>query len=284
METIRSLQNIEFRTLYRGFNQAFKDYELQLNITELQTMLHRRGFEPKLSFGAFHNKELIAFTFNGIGNYNGTKTAYDTGTGTIKEYRGRGLATNIFTHSIPHLKNAGISQYLLEVLQHNTSAISIYKKSGFEICRNFNYFSIDKTKINFSNKTADSIDEIKNISLHEKKIMSSFWDFHPSWQNSFEAIEREPEDYIFRGAIKNQSLIGYIIFEPVSGDITQIAVDKNHRRQGVATGLLHEICKLNQHKNIKALNTDVNCTGITGFFKSHGIHAIGKQHEMIRQL
>jgi ribosomal protein S18 acetylase RimI-like enzyme len=81
-----------------------------------------------LSFGAFKNEDLLAFTFNGIGEYHGIKTAYDTGTGTLKEYRGQGLAKCIFQHSLPFLEEAGIRQYLLEVLQHNEGAVALYKK------------------------------------------------------------------------------------------------------------------------------------------------------------
>lgn len=41
-------------------------------------------------------------------------------------YRGQNLADTIFTHSIPFLREAGIHQYLLEVLQNNEKAIAVY--------------------------------------------------------------------------------------------------------------------------------------------------------------
>ena len=41
-------------------------------------------------------------------------------------YRGQNLAGTIFTHSIPFLREAGIHQYLLEVLQNNEKAIAVY--------------------------------------------------------------------------------------------------------------------------------------------------------------
>jgi ribosomal protein S18 acetylase RimI-like enzyme len=104
-------------------------------------MLKRRGFNPDLSFAAFDNNEIVSFTFNGIGNFNGIPTAYDTGTGTLKSHRGKGLATQIFEYSIPYLREAGIRQYLLEVLQHNTKAVSVYKNLGFKTSREFNYFA-----------------------------------------------------------------------------------------------------------------------------------------------
>jgi ribosomal protein S18 acetylase RimI-like enzyme len=86
---------------------------------------------------------------NGIGIVNGVKTVYDSGNETIKVFQGQGLASKIFTHSIPILKEAGVSSYLLEVLQHNTSAVSVYKKLGFQVSREFNYFSEPKEGFQF---------------------------------------------------------------------------------------------------------------------------------------
>ena len=137
---IKSLAKTDFDTIFKAFNQAFADYEIKINDVQLKAMLKRRGYHPELSFAAFDGNEIVAFTLNGIGNFNGVSTAYDTGTGTLKAYRGQGLATKIFEHSIPHLKEANIGQYLLEVLQHNTKAVSVYRNLGFEVSREFHYF------------------------------------------------------------------------------------------------------------------------------------------------
>ena len=122
---IKSLGKTDFRTIFAAFSNAFADYDIQLNADELKTMWKRRGFNSDLSFAAFEGENIVAFTLNGIGCFNGIKMAYDTGTGTLKEYRGQGLATKIFEYSIPFLKEANINHYLLEVLQHNTKAVSV---------------------------------------------------------------------------------------------------------------------------------------------------------------
>lgn len=89
MIEIKSLEGISFERIYKAFSLAFSDYEVSVDEIEFKSMLKRRGFNPALSFGAFFDGNLVAFTFNGIGkNYNGRFTAYDTGTGTRKEFRG----------------------------------------------------------------------------------------------------------------------------------------------------------------------------------------------------
>ena len=50
---IKSLENTCFGTLFEAFGQAFADYEVQLDETQLRRMLRRRGFDPRLSFAAF---------------------------------------------------------------------------------------------------------------------------------------------------------------------------------------------------------------------------------------
>ena len=281
---IKPLTKIDFDIIFKAFNQAFADYEVQLNYEQLQAMLTRRGFNPALSFAAFENNEIVSFLFNGIGNFNGILTAYDTGTGTLPDYRGQGLATKIFDYSIPYLKDANIKQYLLEVLQHNTSAVSIYKNIGFETIREFNYFSQNMNDINNKIKDATESYLIKEIDIEKYNFVLEFCDFHPSWQNSLESIKRAVGNFISLGAFVDEKLIGYCVFEPISGDITQIAVDKQNRRKGVATLLLQEVIKLNKNDNIKIVNTDILCNSITDFLQSKNIALKGKQFEMLKQL
>lgn len=281
---MKSLNNICLDELFEAFEQAFADYEVQLNKIELLTMLKRRGFESKASFGAFDGNKIVSFTCNGIGNFYGIPTAYDTGTGTLKDYQGKGLATQVFKYSIPHLKALGIKEYLLEVLQHNTGALSVYRKLGFEVTREFYYFKLKNDQISKTIRTLDFPYTLKPIKIDEYNSISNFWDFKPSWQNSIEAIERSLEDFICLGIFSESKLIGYSIFEPVSGDVTQIAVDKQFRRRGIGSLLFQKMLESNKHSSIKIINTDIECHSITAFLQSKNIEPAGKQFEMIKRL
>jgi ribosomal protein S18 acetylase RimI-like enzyme len=284
MTEIKSLENIDFDSIFEAFSQAFIDYEFQLSKRQLQAMLKRRGFIPNASFAAFEGNKIVSFVLNGIGKYNGIQTAYDTGTGTLKNYRGKGLATAIFEYSIPYLRKMNINQYLLEVLQHNTKAFSVYKKLGFEVVREFNYYIQKNEEVNYKAKPLYSSNIIKKFDLVEYGSISDFWDFYPSWQNSFESIQRSAEEFICLGVFNGKNLIGYCIFDPHSGDITQIAVDKQNRRNGIATLLLGEMIKLNKNNTIYIGNTDILCDSINSFLKSKNIDIKGKQYEMIKTI
>ncbi|SFD85590.1 GNAT family N-acetyltransferase [Thermophagus xiamenensis] len=279
---IKSLERTNFDTIFIAFRRAFADYDIQLNHHELKNMLKRRGFTPELSFAAFEGDDIVAFTLNGTGNFNGKPMAYDTGTGTVKEYRGQGLATKIFEHSIPFLKKENIGHYLLEVLQHNTKAVSIYQKINFKTTREFNYFFWKNETFRHAIKVTPF--RVQAINIDEYDNLSDFWDFYPSWQNSFESIQRAREDFICLGAFADEKLIGYCIFEPNSGDITQLAVDKAHRRKGAASQLLFEANKHNKCSTTKLINADTACSSIVDFLKAKNIEVTGKQFEMIKEI
>ncbi|MCK9628938.1 MAG: GNAT family N-acetyltransferase [Bacteroidales bacterium] len=281
---IKSLESAGFETIASAFNEAFCKYEVQISKQELSLMLKRRGFVPELSFGAFDDERLVSFTLNGIGFYNGVLTAYDTGTGTLEEYRGKGLASEVFNYSLPFLKKAGVTRYLLEVLQHNSQAVSVYKKQGFSILREFGYYRIKQSDIKLKALLKSPRLTFTEISFESLSTCTSFPDFIPSWQNSLESISRSPENFKIIGAQYEDNLVGYCVMEPDSGDITQIAVDKKYRRQGIGTLVLAQALKLNKCDSIKIVNTELTCDSISGFLESNSIPLSGKQYEMIKQL
>lgn len=282
---IRSLENIDFDTLFNAFSKAFADYEIHFDKSEVQSMLKRRGFLPQLSFAAYDNGEIVAFTLNGVGMFNGILTAYDTGTGTVKEHRGHGLAGEIFSHSLPFLKEAGISQYLLEVLQNNHKAISVYHRMQFDTTREFDCFKQSIADI-LPYPAVKQCHNLRLVAVGTEIIRNSqsFCDFSPSWQNSIESIERGSSGLSCIGAYYKEELVGYCVFDPQSGDLTQIAVEKEHRRKGIASMLLTEVIKQLHTDFVKVINVPSDNKSLSSFLKSKNIQLMNKQFEMIRKL
>ena len=280
----KSLANTDFDTLYKAFSIAFANYDFQVNELQLKSMFKRRGFNSELSFAMFDGDKIASFLCIGIGNYNGIPTAYDTGTGTLPDYRGRGLSSKIFEYAAPVLREKNIKQYLLEVLQHNTNAISAYTKAGFEITRDYNFYVQKKEEVINKIKTPGIQCSIKQIKLEDYESIADFWDFTPSWQNSFESLKRAASDIITLGAFVDGRLAGYCVFAPGTGDIGQIAVDKNFRRKGIASLLLGEVSKMNVKDVLKTVNIVSSSEAITGFLASKNINVSGKLYEMIKKI
>lgn len=279
---IRNLEHTDFETLFHGFEKAFADYEIHFEKEEVRSMLRRRGFNPKLSFAAFENDEIIAFTLNGIGTFNGIPTAYDTGTGTVKQYRGQNIAGKIFTYSLPFLQKAGISQYLLEVLQNNQKAITVYRRMNFEVTREFDCFR--QTKELIDNQKINTSCIIKPINSHSVRQAQHDCDFNPSWQNSIESIERGISELTCIGAFLDEKMVGHCVFDAHTGDLTQLAVSNAYRRKGIASRLLQESIAGLKTDFIKILNIYSENQTMPAFLKSKNIPLASKQFEMVLPL
>ncbi|MCM1440932.1 MAG: GNAT family N-acetyltransferase [Roseburia sp.] len=284
MMEISSLANRSFDEFFEAFAGAFADYETQWDKAQLRAMLKRRGFDASLSFAAVDAGKIVAFTFNGIGDFNGKRSAYDTGTGTLKEYRGQGLASRIFAHSLPYLREAGIEQYVLEVLQHNTAAVSVYQKQGFETIREFYYSNQSRELIRNPRKQPAPACEIKPLPLQEVALLSHFSDSAPSWQNDLSSLQRAGDAIRCYALFANGKPAGYVAFEPASGDIAQLAVHSGHRRQSYGSLLLQKVLDEVQSGVVKVINTEIANEPLHRFLEAKNIPARGKQFEMILPL
>ena len=235
-----------FRHAVRGIRPGIRRLRSPTGRNAAPAHAAKARFRSPPVVAAFDGERIAAFTLNGTGNFNGLPTAYDTGTGTLEAYRGQGLAAKVFEHSIPYLREAGIRQYLLEVLQHNTKAVSVYRKLGFETAREFNYSIQQDAQVHLGAKIPDIACTVTPVDVGRFAPDPQFWDFMPSWQNSPEAIRRAAGDFAGLSARAEGTQVGYCIFEPASGDIALIAVDKRYRRRGIATSLLREALRLNK--------------------------------------
>jgi len=281
MVQIKSLKGLDFQVIYKAFNEVFADYDApEMDLNQLKHMVNRRGFDSDISFGAFENDRLVSFTLNGKGVWNGVPTAYDTGTGTIREFRGKGIAKRIFQESVPILKDKGLQQYLLEVLQHNEKAVNLYKNQGFEISREFDYYIASKKEIApFKQEFSNGI-QIRRIELADIENNEEFREVKVSWQNSFDSIKRRLIDFIIFGAFDVDKIVGYGITESGTGDIAQLYVSREYRRCGVGTQLFASVLNAIPEDLFKLINVDKKDDLTRFFLMKLNVKPSGSQFEM----
>lgn len=286
MLTIKSLAGFDIATIHAAFAASFADYNepVTLSVQELQYMIERRGFQDKLSFGAFDGERLIGFILNGIGNWNNRTTVYDTGTGVIGEYRQQGIAARMLDHALPVLRSSGIKCYLLEVIKTNTKAFDLYRKAGFSVTREFDYFFAKKDQIVVEHRDLAADIAIYPLEQFDWKRFQTFWDFSPSWQNSIAAIERKRDFFKVLGLFKQGELAGYGIIERHTGDIPQVAIRPNLRRQGMATRLIDHLLRHCEAPAVKLINVGIESLATREFARRLRFTPGYGQYEMEKQI
>lgn len=78
-------------------------------------------------------------------------------------------------------------------------------------------------------------------------------------------------------------MIGYIVYNPISARIHQLAVAPSHRHQGVGQAMLQ--CIVHHHsKNIGIINVDENHSETVKFLEQTGLQNSINLYEMILEM
>ena len=99
----------------------------KINLQEYSKKL----FEKSVTFEAWEDSVLvgmIAAYMNDIEN----KSGFITNVTTLKEYKGKGIASELIKRCIDYTRKHNFKEILLEVSGKNTEAIHLYTKFGFK--------------------------------------------------------------------------------------------------------------------------------------------------------
>lgn len=283
---IKSLTGVGIDEIHHAFKEAFCDYAepFSLSRDQLNQMITRRGYQAELSFGAYVEDKIVGFTLNGSGIWNNQQTAYDTGTGVVKSYRQQGVASRIFEASLPVLSEHGISQYLLEVIKVNTKAIDLYKKMGFEITREFDYWASPVEQLQGHSISMDAGFSVVTVNNPNWNQYQEFWDFQPSWQNSVDSITRKLNRFLCLEVLEKDRVVAYGFMEQGTGDLPQLAVHPDYRRKGLGTELVNCLLGAAKPEQLKVINTSTESLPMKSFLQYLGLNPGYGQFEMIREL
>lgn len=233
------------------------------------------------SVGVFDGERIVGFTLIGIDIWRGTLSAFDIGTGIVKEFRGKGIAHQMFDFALPKLRKSGVKKFILEVIQTNEPAIKAYREAGFQIIRELDCFELEVKKANLKRK-ADLPLKIRRVRKNILPLFRDSLDWEPSWENSFSAVMRMPDDVILYGALSDGVHAGILAYCPFLNWIMLVVVKRDYRRKGVASRLLAKALRYVSHKNttVKLLNVDHSDTEMIKFLEKDGFQLFVRQYEM----
>lgn len=274
----------EFAAVHKTFVDAFSDYIVKFELTDRQFQNHitLNAVDLTRSAGCTVNGHLVGISLNGFGTWEGRPTVYDAGTAVLPAFRRRGVSRAMFEWMMPQFADSGYEQFLLEVIRRNDPAVRLYKQLGFRTTRELLLLEAE-TPINPDHPTPDGI-EIREIHRHENIPFAEFWEGRPSWQNSLEAIGRSLQMKRLFGAFDGDECVGYIVFSAGVGRVAQLAVQRDHRRRGIATRLLLEMQKDSTDPKLQVINLDESMTEAVVFFQNRGFRKVLGQFEMVREL
>ena len=290
---VSDMADIEYRTLdtptleetHAAFCEAFSDYVVKMDMPfwKFEMMARRRGYDPSISMGAFSGDRMVGFILNGLRQWDGRPTAYDTGTGVVPEFRKQGITTSIFQSLVDLLGKRGVEAYLLEVIKENDPARELYLKQGFRIVREFSCHLGKVEDLRTVAGPAIALDPTPIGDL-DWDSMAPMWDFVPSWQNSVESVMAVPETFEVVVARVEGEVAGYGIVEPRSGDVPQVAVAPGHRGKGVGRAIMGGLAGLAEAENLVILNVEEGSGPMGDFATALGMELFTDQYEMVLDL
>ncbi|MCG8570436.1 MAG: GNAT family N-acetyltransferase [Spirochaetes bacterium] len=285
MIEVKTLEGISKSVLFQTFTRAFSDYIAKIQMSQERferELLIRRSFISELSIGAFDKQQLVGLIFNGLRQINGKKVLYDCATGIIPAYRKQGISTKMFQYLEEIINDKKIDSYLLEVIQKNEPAVALYKKSGLDICCEYMCYHMKKENFKKFHKNDEITIELKNLNNVNFDLLTSFWDYQPSWQNSMESIKNVHSQFNIIEAHQDSKLLGYAFINPLNGEIPQIALKKEERGKGIGESILQKVIETTTADKISIINTDKRDHNLNSFLEKHGFELNLSQYEMIK--
>lgn len=270
--------------LYETFIAAFADYvfPFALTLDQFRNHIALNAVDVERSMGCFEGEALLGFSLNGFGEWQGTPTVYDAGTGVIPNVRRQGISLRMFESMIPILSGSGIKQFLLEVVTTNSPALNLYEKLGFHKTRTLALLQCD-TPIDTGSDDNDIA--IVEMSEPDWDVFLQFWRVQPSWQNSREAVDRSSDRKRIFAAYRGDNCVGYTVFSAGLGRISQIAVSSGAEGQGIGRRLLRAVQQIiPDGVALQIINADMSNPDVHRFFTSLGFYERLSQYEMIREM
>ncbi|WP_168194534.1 GNAT family N-acetyltransferase [Antarcticibacterium arcticum] len=215
---IRNLAKTPIETIVECLIQSFEGYFVQLpsNTDYWEDRFRNARVDLRYSFGMYEKNRLVGFIINGIDNFNGQSTAFNTGTGVLPAYRGNKIVDKLYEFAFPLLREKGVTHCRLEVIEDNSKGIRVYERIGFNITRKLFCY---KGKIN------DSENRLRIEKMASGEIgLNDFGDEELySWDHTRDAIVAAGKHYDTYIVYKdNQQQAGYFTINPEMGYLARI--------------------------------------------------------------
>ena len=291
---IRFLNADDFPGVYATFCQAFADYPLDVGsgVSEkLRKRLNKNGVRWDCSVAVEVDGVIVGFTMIAVDDCHGVASAYEAITGIVPDYRGQGLAGQMFEKAAKRLSERGVKQVFLEVLQENERAIHAYQRMGFKKTREFICYQRTLNGHEFPPDPPEGIILRQVPDLQIESLLNTN-EYNPSWENSLAGLERARDDCTFWGAFDHDTCVGAAVYCRFLEWVILLAVKPEYRRRGFGRALMQQsFSSLPKGTRLRVNNIESEEIGqarrreaITNLLAGMGLETYTRQFEMRRSL
>ncbi|MBR2756704.1 MAG: GNAT family N-acetyltransferase [Exiguobacterium sp.] len=177
-------QNPPVQDLYRAFMTGFSDYIIPFQFDEQtfeDVFLVRDQNQPSRSIVAYDGEEPVGVVLSGIAHLDSRWQTRCGGLAVAPHARKLGVATELMRR----FEEAAVGTRLLEVIQGNDAAVSLYERLGYETTREILYFqavSLETT----ANMTSEPIQTLFDELYPEAQHV-------PIWQRDVRVTQQAAE-------------------------------------------------------------------------------------------
>lgn len=178
------LQNPPIQDLYRAFMSGFSDYIIPFQFDEQtfeDVFLVRDQNQPSRSIVAYDGEEPVGVVLTGIAHLDSGWQTRCGGLAVAPHVRKAGVATELMRR----FEEAAVGTRLLEVIQGNDVAVSLYERLGYETTREILYFQAVSLETN-----ADMTSEPIQTLFDELYLTASHV---PIWQRDVRVTQQAAE-------------------------------------------------------------------------------------------
>ena len=272
MYQYQNLEKTSLLEISQCLNLAFSDYAIPIHLNEgdLSRLFLASGIDRRLSFGAFFGGRLVGCMLNSRGMFQGHRAAFDVATGVIPDHRGKQIFAGIFGLARQTMKEDRIERYYLEVLQQNTPAISLYKRHGFSVTREFVVLSGRTSpgdqlpeRVQYTAFSAFEIAKTDRMRRNE-----------PSYEHTDSLLQLCPNLYEV-AYIKEPHISAWCVFEKENGQIVQLGWDCIQDLREIVQWLLA------RYPSVIVKNLDSTEQQLLDMLASLPFRIVAKQYEMV---
>lgn len=273
------LVGADIADIHAAFIDAFSEYEvpMDLPLPRLQAMLTTRDYRPELSTACMVDGRIVGFVLVGGRVIDGELQAYDCATGVIRAFQQQKIGSQLLPLALERVRVAGAKRFVLEVLEHNTAAQTLYAKHGFGISRTLRCYK----------KTLDA-SVLTEQALHQPHLLDALDEvayngFVPTWQNQLASYRNDADAFYVVGMMQGNTVVGYGVIHRASGSILQMGVHPAHRDDAVCDALVAQLAQAVGTHQVRIVNIEAD-SWLDRQFVTAGWQNFINQYEMERRL